>query len=81
MFNYKNKSLDDLIKGIKYLLLENRCSFSEKEKVLLNDCIFRLQKFKEENSIKSISNFDLIVKVIEVLSKLIVSSEHLKNLF
>ena len=36
---FTKESLGDLARGIKQLLLEDRCSFSEKELVLLNDCI------------------------------------------
>ena len=69
------KSLDDLEKGIKQLLLESRCSFSDEEKVLLNDCVFALQQTKKS------SNLDLIVKVFEILSKVFIASDHLKDIF
>ena len=69
------KSLDDLEKGIKQLLLESRCSFSDEEKVLLNDCVIALQQTKKS------SNLDLIVKVFEILSKVFIASDHLKDIF
>jgi hypothetical protein len=69
------KSLDDLEKGIKQLLLESRCSFSDEEKVLLNDCVVALQQTKKS------SNLDLIVRVFEILTKLFIASEHLKDIF
>jgi hypothetical protein len=69
------KSLDDLEKGIKQLLLESRCSFSDEEKVLLNDCVVALQQTKKS------SNLDLIVKVVEILTKLFIASDHLKDIF
>lgn len=71
----KVRSLDDLEKGIKQLLLESRCSFSDEEKVLLKDCIAALQEIKMN------SRIDLIVKVIEILTKLFIASEHLKIIF
>lgn len=71
----KVRSLDDLEKGIKQLLLESRCSFSDEEKVLLNDCIAALQEIKMNNHI------DLIVKVVEILTKLFIASDHLKTIF
>lgn len=69
------KSLGDLEKGIKQLLLESRCSFSDEEKVLLNDCVFELQQTKKS------SNLDLTVKVVEILTKLFIASDHLKGIF
>ena len=69
------KSLDDLEKGIKQLLLESRCSFSDEEKVLLNDCVVALQQTKKS------SNIDLIVKVVEILTKLFMAGDHLKDIF
>ncbi len=71
----KAKSLDDLETGIELLLLENRCSFSDEEKVLLNDCISIIQQAKKSR------NIDSVVKIIEILSKLFVASDHLKDLF
>ncbi len=73
--NKKVKSLGDLETGIKLLLLENRCSFSDEEKVLLNDCLLVIQQAK--------SNLDvgLVVKVFEILSKLFIASDHLKDIF
>jgi hypothetical protein len=39
MKKFTKESLGDLARGIKQLLLEDRCSFSETELVLLYDCI------------------------------------------
>jgi hypothetical protein len=69
------RSLDDLEKGIKQLLLESRCSFSDEEKVLLNDCIVALQQTKKSN------NLSLIIKVVEILSKLFTTNDYLKDIF
>ena len=69
------KSLDDLEKGIKHLLLESRCSFSDEEKVLLNDCIAALKEAK-----KSI-DVGLVVKVFEILSKLFIAGDHFNDFF
>lgn len=65
--NKKVKSLDDLETGIKHLLMENRCSFSDEEKILLNECLLVVQKAK------IIQNVDLIVRVFEILSRLFLS--------
>ena len=74
------KSLDDLETGIKQLLLEDRCSFSNKEKVLLNDCIHALQQAKEFNLQPGNPDIGLIAKVIELLTKLFIAGEHFKDL-
>lgn len=71
----KAKSLDDLETGIKQLLLEDRCSFSDEEKVLLNECITAIQQLKKSR------DPDLLIKILEILSKLFVASDFVKNLF
>lgn len=71
----KVKSLDDLETGVKHLLLENRCSFSDEEKALLDDCIVAIQQAKKKGTV------DTIVKVVEILGKLFVAGDHLKDIF
>lgn len=78
MFNSMKKrvkSLDDLEIGIEQLLLENRYSFSEKEIDLLKDCLLALQKknFNDHST--------TVVKVLELLTKLFVAGDKLKDLF
>lgn len=80
MRNHEVKSLDDLVKGIKQLLLESRCSFSDEEKVLLNGCLFALQKFKSSRDSGS-PNLYLAVDAMEILVKVFIISDHLKNIF
>lgn len=75
MMNKKVKSLGDLKTGIKHLLLENRCSFSDEEKVLLNECLMVIQKAKSNQ------NVGLVVKVFEILSRLFIASDHFKDIF
>ncbi len=74
------KSLDDLVQGIKQLLSENRCSFSDEEKVLLNDCILKFQQSKEETMQIGKPDYGSIAQALEILIKLMIVSEHLKNL-
>jgi hypothetical protein len=73
--NNKVKSLGDLETGIKHLLLENRCSFSDEEKVLLNECLLVIQEAKRKQ------NVDLVVKIFGILSRLFIASDHLKDIF
>jgi hypothetical protein len=71
----KTKSLDDLETGVKLLLLENRCSFSDEDKVLLNDCILTIQQAKKS------ADVSVIVNILEILLKLFVTADHLKDVF
>lgn len=75
------KSLDALETGIKQLLLESRCSFSEEEKVLLNDCILVLQESKKAVQKSGYPDLGLIAKAVELLTKLFIAGEHLKDIF
>lgn len=75
MMNKNVKSLGDLETGIKHLLLENRCSFSDEEIVLLNECLEVIQKAKSNQ------NVGLVVKIFEILSRLFIASDHLKDIF
>jgi hypothetical protein len=69
------KSLDDLETGIKHLLLENRCSFSDEEKALLNECLMVIQEAKRNQKI------DLVVKILGILSRLFNVSDDFTDIF
>jgi hypothetical protein len=69
------KSLDDLETGVKHLLLENRCSFSDEEIALLKSCIIVIQQAKDEQ------NLNLIVKILHILSKLFIASDEFSEFF
>lgn len=81
MSNKQKKSLDDLIKGIKVVLLKDRCSFSDEERVLLKQCIHALHEFKKVNQREKIPRLDQLEKVITILSKLFAMSINIKDLF
>ena len=74
------ESLDALITGIKQLLLESRCSFSDEDKDLLSKCILALEKAKETTKKTEIPDLGLIAKAIELLTKLFITAEHLKDI-
>lgn len=74
------ESLDALVTGIKQLLLESRCSFSDEDKDLLNECILALEKAKATTKKSGIPDFGLIAKTIELLTKLFIAGEHLKDI-
>lgn len=60
--NKKNgKSLDDLEIGVKHLLLENRYSLSDEDKVLLNECLEVIQVAKGGNNIEYVLNLLIIL--------------------
>jgi hypothetical protein len=75
------KSLDHLSREVKHLLSENRCSFSDKEKVLLNDCLGYLQQAKKLGAQTSYPDIESITKALEILLQLFLVAEHLKDLF
>lgn len=75
--NIKNN--DDLIRGIKTILSNHRCSFSDEEQVLLNDCINTLEKSKSEAD--PIVMFQESVKVVGMIIRVFSIIDHFKDLF
>ena len=75
MKRFHTESLDNLEKGIKQLLKENRCLFSEKETKLLKDCILALNALKKEQDLT------LFVTFVDLLLKLLSVSEQIRNWF
>lgn len=64
----KQSSLDSLQTGIKQLLVENRCPFSEADRKLLEQCSEELQRLKELEAGNKEFDFDALCKLIELLS-------------
>lgn len=65
------KSTDDLILGIKVVLSKNRCSFTVKEQVLLEDCIKRLEAAKcpsLDESKKQLEKIQVVQTIINIFS-------------
>lgn len=75
--NIKNN--DDLIQGIKTILSNYRCSFSDEEQVLLNDCINALEKSKSETN--PFVTFQESVKVVGMIIRVFSIIDHFKDLF
>lgn len=75
------KRLDDLLGGVKKLLLENRCSFSDEEKVLLQECLGYLEQAKIISVQTDYPDIGLITRAIEILLQLFLIAEHFKDLF
>jgi len=74
------QNVDSLIQGIETILSENRCSFSDDERVLLTNSISYLKESKKEGRKKPF-DWNLILKVFEILLKVFGNSDGLTNLF
>ncbi len=73
--SYKQvKSLDELEKAIKHLLLESRYSFTEEEKGNLNEVLNLIQRARETEDVID------VWKVFRFAVKLFIA-DHLKDLF
>ena len=81
MRKFSTESLGDLEKGIKQLLLEDRCSFSVDDRVLLNDCLELVKRSKADSQANSHLNVDSLAQIVELLIKLICAGNHFKHLF
>jgi hypothetical protein len=69
----KNQTIDSLIQGIKFIT-ENRCSLLDEDVNLLNEVIALLKKLKRKRKKGNINNLDLIIKVVEFLTKFFLMS-------
>lgn len=74
------KSTDDLIQGIREVLSKNRCSFSVKEQVLLEDCIKRLEETKKPNLEVSKKQIETL-EVVKILFNIFSITKNLFDLF
>ena len=79
MQNHSIKNNDDLILGIKTILSNYRCSFSNEEQVLLNDCINKLEESKSQTDLES--RMQASVNVLSTLMRIFSLADHLKDLF
>ena len=59
----KKKDIDSLIQGISSILSKNRCSLTDEDIVLLQECKKQLELQKKQSSI----NWNIILRVIEML--------------
>jgi len=79
MEEFNVKSIDALIEGIKNLS-QSRCSFSEEEKVLLKECVHVLKKLKLLLQQQKALHVATAIKVVELLLKVFVIGEHLRDI-
>lgn len=61
----KKKDIDSLIQGISSILSKNRCSLTDEDIVLLQECKKQLELQKKQPSI----NWNIILRVIEMLCR------------
>jgi len=74
------QNADSLIQGIDTIVSKNRCSFSDEELQLLQECKNELLKFKKaEKGVKPDPN--LIIRVISILSRIFFTLSHFDELF
>ncbi|MBG6234751.1 hypothetical protein IWX76_001319 [Pedobacter sp. CAN_A7] len=79
MQKHSFKNSEDLILGIKVILSKHRCSFSDEEQVLLNDCINMLEQSRTAQDIQS--RMLTSVKVLGTIVRIFSIYDHLKDLF
>jgi len=68
------QNIDNLIQGIK-VILESQCSLSEKDKVVLNEALERLQNLKRKKGKTNEQILQEIAKVIELITTFFVSNQ------
>jgi len=73
-------SVDSLILGIQTVISSSRYSLSVDDEVLLRDCITALEEFKKLNDGKSKPNLELLIKVVELLSKFLIVGDSFQDL-
>lgn len=65
---FLEKDIDSLIQGISTILSKNRCSLTDEEIVLLQDC----KKQLELQNKKSQIDWDVVLKIIAMLCRLFI---------
>ena len=67
----QNQSIDNLIQSIT-VITKGQCSLSEKDKIVLDEALVRLQKLKQKKGRTNQQILKEIAKVIELLTKFFV---------
>lgn len=76
--NYQH--VDGLILAISTILSENRCSFSDEEKVQLSNTIRYLENSKKESDKKPI-DWSLVFRGIDLLNRVMTNFDDFPNIF
>ena len=61
----KKKDIDGLIQGIRAILSKNRCSLTEDEIALLQDCMKQLKLQKR----RSVVDWNIVLKIIAMICR------------
>jgi hypothetical protein len=69
------ESLDALLLGIKQLLCEDRCSFSEEEQALLQDCVEVIEVMLAQKPMRKIDLHD-IARIVELIVRVLITIHH-----
>jgi len=69
------ESLDALLIGIKQLLREDRCSFSEEEQALLQDCTEVIEVMLAQKPMWKIDLHD-ITRIVELIVRVLITYHH-----
>jgi hypothetical protein len=69
------ESLGDLAKGIKQLLLEDRCSFSDEDQVLLRDCLEVVENLLYDPKQREIDLYD-VSRIVELIFHFFLIAHH-----
>ena len=75
MYNKLNQ--ESLVQGIEAFISRNRCSLSNEDLVLLNDCLDFIQSGKKTN----MPSLETMGKIAELLLKILSASDDIMNLF
>ncbi len=74
------QNVDSLVQGIDAIVSKNRCSFSDDELQLLQECKIALLKFKKaEKGLKP--DLNILVKVVNLLSRIFFTLNNFDDIF
>lgn len=64
----QNQNIDNLIESIQ-VIIENQCSLSDKDLIILNEALSRLQNLKKKKGKTNEQILYEVVKIVEQLTK------------
>jgi len=79
-YKHNYQYVDSLILGIQTILSENRCSFSDEEKVHLSNAIRYLENSKNSGDKKPI-DWSLVFRGIDLLNRVMSNFNDFPNIF
>jgi hypothetical protein len=76
-YMYNKLNQESLIQGIEAFISRNRCSLSNEDLVLLNDCLDFIKSCKKTQ----MPSLETMGKIVELLLKFLSASDDIMNLF